>query len=111
MKKYILLIIVSICTLWGSAQTRGFVDGETIEFFPVSSVFKEQCQGYDCFYDTNKSYKDHKFNEKEKNRFAIGKNKLTPFSEIEGHKFHVEKTQKYSKDGKPINNAYVIVKK
>ena len=42
MKKYILLIIVSICTLWGSAQTRGFVDGETIEFFPVSSVFNKE---------------------------------------------------------------------
>lgn len=107
MKKYIVLIILSICTLWASAQTRAFVDGETIEFFPVSSVFKEQCQGYDCFYDTNKSYKNHKFNEKEKNRFAIGKNKLTPFSEIEGHKFRVEKTQKYSKDGKPLNSAYI----
>lgn len=107
MKKYIILLLLSVCMLYSSAQTRIFTDGETIEFFPVSSVYKEQCQGYDCFYDTNKSYKDHKFNEKEKNRFAIGKNKLTPFSEIEGHKFHVEKTQKYSKDGKPINNAYI----
>lgn len=107
MKKCIILITVLANTILSIAQIRALVDGETIEFFPVNSVVKEQCHGYDCFYDTNKSYKSHKFNEKEKNRFALTKNKLTPFAEIEGHKFHVEKTQKYSKNGKPLNCAYI----
>lgn len=105
--KYVALFVVFMYSLAINAQTRGLVIGESIEFFPVNSALKAQCGGYDCFYDTNKSYKNHKFNEKEKNRFAADDNKLTPFSEIEGHSFHVEQTQKYSKDGKAKNESYI----
>ena len=105
--KYTVLLLIFIYSLVTSAQTRGLVIGEDVEFFPVNSVLKMKCQGFDCFYDLEKSYKNHKFNEKEKNRFAVDDNKLTPFSEIEGHSFHVEQTQKYSKDGKLKNEAYI----
>lgn len=54
-------------------------------FYPVCDDLKNQYTGYDCFYDTNKAYHNHKFNEKEKNRFATDENKLTPFKEIEDH--------------------------
>lgn len=105
--KNIVLFVILMFSMFVNAQTRGLAIGEDVEFFPVNSTLKEQCEGYDCFYDTDKSYKNHKFNEKAKNRFAAGMNKLTPFSEIEGHSFHVEQTQKYSKDGKAKNEAYV----
>ena len=105
--KYTVLFVVFMYSLVINAQTRGLIIGEDIEFFPVNTVLKTKCQGFDCFYDTEKSYKNHKFNEKEKNRFAADDNKLTPFSEIEGHSFRVEQTQKYSKDGKVKNEAYV----
>lgn len=105
--KYVVLFIIFMYSLVNNAQTRGLLRGEDVEFFPVNSALKVQCEGYDCFYDTNKSYKNHKFNEKEKNRFAVDDNKLTPFSEIEEHSFHVEQTQKYSKDGKAKNEAYI----
>lgn len=90
-----------------TAQTRGLVKGETIMFYPVCDDLKNQYTGYDCFYDTNKAYHNHKFNEKEKNRFATDENKLTPFKEIEGHFFKVDNIQKYSKNGKLKNEAYI----
>lgn len=105
--KYLVLLVIFMYSTFINAQTRGLVIGEDIEFYPVNSVLKMECQGYDCFYDTDKAYKDHKFNDKEKNRFATTADKLTPFSEIEGHRFHVEHTQKYSKDGKAKNEAYI----
>ena len=76
-------------------------------FYPVCDDLKNQYTGYDCFYDTNKAYHNHKFNEKEKNRFATDENKLTPFKEIEDHYFYVDNTQKYSKNGKLKNEAYI----
>ena len=76
-------------------------------FYPVCDDLRNQYTGYDCFYDTNKAYHNHKFNEKEKNRFATDENKLTPFKEIEDHYFYVDNTQKYSKNGKLKNEAYI----
>lgn len=107
MKKHLWVLLFLSSCLSISAQTRGLVKGETIMFYPVCDDLKNQYTGYDCFYDTNKAYHNHKFNEKEKNRFATDENKLTPFKEIEDHYFYVDNTQKYSKNGKLKNEAYI----
>lgn len=108
MKKYIVLLIFAIMNfVYTYAQANILTKDEEVIFFPASSNLKERCLGYDCFYDTEKSYKNHKFYDKDKNRFAIGENKLTPFSEIEGHRFYVNQTQKYTKDGKIKNETYI----
>lgn len=107
MKKHLWVLLFLFSCLSITAQTRGLVKGETIMFYPVCDDLKNQYMGYDCFYDTNKAYHNHKFNEKEKNRFATNENKLTPFKEIEGHYFYVDNTQKYSKNGKLKNEAYI----
>lgn len=107
MKKHLWVLLFLFSCLSISAQTRGLVKGETIMFYPVCDDLKNQYTGYDCFYDTNKAYHNHKFNEKEKNRFATDENKLTPFKEIEDHYFYVDNTQKYSKNGKLKNEAYI----
>ena len=107
MKKHLWVLLFLFSCLSISAQTRGLVKGETIMFYPVCDDLRNQYTGYDCFYDINKAYHNHKFNEKEKNRFATDENKLTPFKEIEDHYFYVDNTQKYSKNGKLKNEAYI----
>lgn len=107
MKKYIVLIVAIMCSVHATAQKYYLAIGDEVEFLPASSILKEQCLGYDCFYDTDKSYKDHKFYDKDKNRFAVNENKLTPFSEIEGHRFNINQIQKYMKNGKAKNEAYI----
>lgn len=107
MKVCIMLLVVIMNSVFTYAQANILTKDEEVIFFPANSNLKERCLGYDCFYDTEKSYKNHKFYDKDKNRFAVGKNKLTPFSEIEGHRFFVNQTQKYTKDGKIKNETYI----
>lgn len=107
MKVCIMLLVVIMNSVFTYAQANILTKDEEVIFFPANSNLKERCLGYDCFYDTEKSYKNHKFYDKDKNRFAVGKNKLTPFSEIEGHRFYVNQTQKYTKVGKIKNETYI----
>ena len=81
--------------------------GTIIEFYPVCDSVRNLYKGYDCFYN-DKAYDGSKLKDKAKFRLFSNKDKLTPYNEIEGHSFTVERTRKYSPTGKLADELYLM---
>ena len=81
--------------------------GDVIEFFPVCDSIKALCGGYDCFYETEKAYKNGTIKANPKYRLRRNSLNLTPFDEIENHSFAVEESRKIENPKKAKDNLYV----
>lgn len=88
-KKTLIVFLLSLVTFANKANALGYVpkEGEIIMFYPVVDKIKALTGGYDCFYDADKVLHNGKIKAKDEYRFMPSENGLTPFSEIEGHKF------------------------
>lgn len=108
-KKYILLILTLVIYI-NKVDALGYVPkkGEIIMFYPVASSTKALTGGYDCFYDAEKVLRNGKVKAKDDYRFMPSDNGLTPFSEIEGHKFQMIFSDIENED-KKIDKKYFII--
>lgn len=111
-KKNVVLVIIAFLlsfTLTASAQAYIPKDGESFIFYPVSSEAQNSIVGFDCFYSTDLAHKNGKFKIKPKFRFKADINELTPFSEIEGHKFTMLSSTIENKDEKKVEKKACIL--
>lgn len=109
-KKTLIVLLLIIVTLANKANALGYVPkkGEIIMFYPVVEKIKALTGGYDCFYDADKVLKNGKVKAKDEYRFMPSENGLTPFSEIEGHKFKMIYND-IENENKKIDKKFFII--
>lgn len=90
----IIFVILAILGNYVKADSYCPSIGEHIKFYPVSNQYKNDIEGYDCFYNPALAYKNGKSKNKPSYRFNVNEVGLTPFNEIEGHTFMVKSTMK-----------------
>lgn len=92
MKRYIIILFLFAISSVVLGQSHGVNETKNIIFYPVTEKVKKTVNGYDCFYDTQKTIKKGRIKFNAKNRLNPNSNYLTPYEEITNHSFYVNST-------------------